>query len=137
MEDGMSQTALREQEQHARYRWMGSLTRARARKLIASSRLLVLSSILEGGANVISEAIVDRTPVLASRIDGSIGLLGPDYPGYFEVGDTDGLARLLIRAETDRTFYRTLRQACASRAALFHPSRERAAWRSLLEEVTQ
>jgi len=133
----MEQTARREQNQNRRYRWMGSLTRRRTRRLIASSRLLVLSSMMEGGANVISEAIVDRTPVLSSRIDGSIGLLGPDYPGYFEVGDTEGLARVLVRAETDRAFYRALKQACASVAPLFHPSRERTAWRHLLKEITR
>jgi glycosyltransferase involved in cell wall biosynthesis len=133
----MAETARREQEHNRRYCWLGSLTRSRARRLIASSRLLVLSSIMEGGANVISEAIVDGTPVLASRIDGSIGLLGADYPGYFEVGDTEGLARLLVRAETDRAFYRALKQACAARAPLFHPSRERTAWRRLLKEITR
>ena len=84
---------------------------------------------------MISEAAVDGTPVLASRIDGSVGLLGPDYPGYFTVGDTEGLAVLLLRSETDSKFYRSLKRACAARAPLFRPSRELAAWRNLLAEV--
>src|SRR6266852_4947272 len=83
--------------QDPRYRWIGEVPRWRARRLLARSRLLVLSSRMEGGANVISEALVDGIPVLASRIPGSVGLLGPRYPGYFLVADSDALARLLHR----------------------------------------
>ena len=51
---------------------------------------------MEGGANVISESLVARVPVIASEIAGSIGLLGRrDYPGYFPVRDTAALAALL------------------------------------------
>ena len=56
-------------------------------------------SLSEGGANVISEAVVAGVPILASRMDGNVGLLGADYPGYFPVGDTRALARLLRRLE--------------------------------------
>ena len=87
---------------------------------------------MEGGANVISEAVVDGTPVIASRIPGSVGLLGDDYAGYFPVGDTESLMELLMRAESDATFYRLLRQQCASRARLFRPEEERQRWRLLL-----
>jgi glycosyltransferase involved in cell wall biosynthesis len=43
----------------------------------------------------ISEAAVAGVPVLASRMDDNVGLLGAGYPGYFPVGDTQALARLL------------------------------------------
>ena len=41
------------------------------------------------------------TPVLASRISGNVGMLGDDYDGYFELGDSDGLAALLRRCRGD------------------------------------
>lgn len=118
-----------------RYCWLGELPRWQARRLLARSRLLVLSSRMEGGANVISEAIVEEVPVLASRIAGSIGLLGDDYPGFFRVGDTGGLARLLHRAETEPSFYSRLHAWCARLAPRFEPDKERAAWRHLLQEL--
>jgi len=74
-------------------------------------------------------------PVLASRIPGSVGLLGAGYPGYFPVRDTARLARLLRRAETDRRFYRELKAWCARLAPRFRPARERAAWKKLLSEL--
>jgi len=89
----------------------------------------------EGGANVVSEAVVAGVPVLASRMDGNVGLLGGDYPGYFPVGNTAALARLLGRLEREPRFVKRLRQALARRAALFRPSREIAAWRRLLAEL--
>jgi putative glycosyltransferase (TIGR04348 family) len=120
-----------------RYRWIGEVPRWRARRILARSRLLVLSSRMEGGANVISEATVDGVPVLASRIPGSVGMLGSDYPGYFPVGDTRSLARLLTLAEADSDFYGKLKKRGARLAPRFHPARERAAWDKLLKELAR
>ncbi len=89
---------------------------------------------MEGGANVVSEAIAASVPVLASRIPGSIGILGADYPGFFPVGDTKELASLLARAEADADFYRSLRTWCKRLASLVDPKRERRAWAKLLRE---
>ncbi len=96
---------------------------------------MVLSSKMEGGANVISEAVVAGVPVIASRIPGSVGLLGADYPGYYPVGDARALARLLRRAEEDAAFLKSLAKACKARAPLFAPRREVTAWRKLLRQV--
>ena len=95
----------------------------------------MVTSRLEGGANVISEAIAAGVPVLSSRIDGSIGLLGPDYPGVFPVGDTDALAALLVRCERDAAFLRALAERCVALRPLVDPARERASWRALLAEL--
>jgi len=133
--DSMAQRARAETERNARYRWLGEVPRGRARQIVARSRLLALSSKLEGGANVVGEAIVAGTPVVSSRIPGSIGLLGEDYAGYFEVGDTAGLAAMLRRAETDRDYYAQLTQQCKQRAELFAPMREQNAWRDLIAEL--
>jgi putative glycosyltransferase (TIGR04348 family) len=118
-----------------RYAWLGERSHAEARRLIADSRVLVLSSRAEGGANVISEAIVAGVPVIASRIPGSVGLLGEGYPGFFPVGDTASLRELLLRAERDRRFLSALEKWCRKRSNLFRPARERAAWRRLLAEL--
>ncbi len=135
MDERMARLARAEGKRSPRYHWLGEIPRWKARRLIRSSRVMVLSSRLEGGANVISEALVDGTPVLASRIPGSVGLLGADYPGYFPVADTAALARLLARAESDPRFYAELKARCNRLAPLFRPAREQAAWKRLLREV--
>ena len=105
--------------------------------MLGRSQLMVLSSKMEGGANVIGEAIVAGTPVLSTRISGSIGLLGSDYPGFYGVGDTGGLAEMMFRAETDMKFYRELQDACETCRPLFDPAREQKSWRALLGELTE
>jgi putative glycosyltransferase (TIGR04348 family) len=131
----MARRARAEERANPRYRWFGELARWRTRRVLARSRLLVLSSRLEGGANVLSEAIAAGVPVLASRIPGSTGILGDDYPGLFEVGDTRGLAALLERAETEARFYRDLARRCRRLAPLVRPERELEAWRAIVREL--
>jgi putative glycosyltransferase (TIGR04348 family) len=110
-----------------RYRWLGSVDHGKAMRLLASSHVLVVSSVMEGGANVICEAARIGVPVLASRVAGNIGMLGRDYPGYFPLGDDRALARLMERARIDRAFYRRLKAAVRRRRRLFAPASERAA----------
>ena len=124
--------ARAEMKRNLRYRWQGDVPAAAVRRLLGRSHAMVISSLSEGGANVVSEAAVAGLPVLASRMDGNVGLLGADYPGYFPVGDTRALARLLRRVEQDPPFVARLGQALACRAPLFTPVREIAAWRRLL-----
>ena len=124
-----------EMRRNARYRWLRAKSPAATRRLIANAQLLVVSSRLEGGANVISEAAVAGTPVLASRIAGNVGWLGRDYRGYFPAGNTAALARLLWRAENDAEFHRLLHRQLRRRAPSFRPPHERAAWRRLLGEI--
>jgi putative glycosyltransferase (TIGR04348 family) len=115
-----------------RLRWLGGLTRAQTRQRIKHAHLLVIASKLEGGANVIVEAITAGTPVIASRISGNIGMLGDDYPGYFPFGDAQACAALMHRAETDERFMKRLTAACSKRAKLFAPEREAAAIRAVV-----
>jgi len=124
-----------EMARNPRYVWRGDRPRAEVRRLLGRARVMVLSSRSEGGANVISEAVAAKVPILASRIDGSVGLLGRDYPGYFPVGDTVALARLLHRAESEPRYLSRLQHAIARRASLFCPAREKAAWRKLIREL--
>jgi len=135
LEPEMAERARAEQRCNSRYHWLGELSPAAARRLLARSRLLVLSSLMEGGANVLSEAILSGVPVLASRIQGNVGLLGAAYPGYFSARNTRRLARLLRRAETNARFYARLKERCARLAPSFHPAREQRAWKKLLGEL--
>lgn len=135
LSDDMAAMAQEEMTTNPRYRWLGERPRWQARRVLARSHLMVLSSIMEGGANVISEALAVPVPILASRISGSIGLLGDDYPGFFPVRDTEGLTRLLEKAETDPGFYDELLTHCRRLAPLVSPARERQAWKQLLEEL--
>ncbi|RQS71242.1 TIGR04348 family glycosyltransferase [Burkholderia sp. Bp8963] len=110
-----------------RYVWLQNLPHADTRRRIAQARAMVISSVMEGGANVIIEAVTSGVPVLASHIPGNVGMLGRDYGGYFPAGDAAQLALLLERASRDAGFLAQLRQQCARRAPLFAPARERAA----------
>ena len=107
----------------------------KALHVLSRSRLLVLSSEIEGGANALSEALAASVPVLASRISSCMGILGADYPGYFPLGDTAALAALLDRAETDPAFLKTLRSWCRRLQPLIAPARERQSWKRLLGEL--
>jgi putative glycosyltransferase (TIGR04348 family) len=129
--------AKAEMKANPRYLWRDDRPRADVRRLLGRARAMVLSSLSEGGANVISEAVAAGVPVLASRIDGSVGLLGRDYPGYFPVRDTAALVRLLHRVETSPQFLRRLHRAIARRARLFRPAREKIAWKKLIGEITR
>jgi putative glycosyltransferase (TIGR04348 family) len=130
-----AEEATKEMATNPRYRWLGERPQAEALTMLASSRLMVLTSRLEGGANAVSEAIACSVPVISTRIAGSIGLLGEEYPGYFSAGDTQALSDLLSRAETDAGFYESLASWCERRTALVNPANERRAWQDLLHEL--
>lgn len=127
--------ARAEMASNPRYRWHGEVPHHRLRRVYGHAHLLVLPSRMEGGANVISEAVVAGLPVIASRIAGSVGLLGADYPGYYPVEDAAALRELLLRAEQDAAFYRGLEDACAARRHLFTPEGELAGWAALLRDL--
>jgi putative glycosyltransferase (TIGR04348 family) len=131
----MGRRARAEERLNPRYRWLGDLPRARTLRVLAGSDVLVLSSRMEGGAGVLSEALALGVPVIASRVPGIVGVLGNSHPGLFPVGDTAALAHLLRRAETDPAFVESLRRAGAARAHLVEPAREMAGWRSLVADL--
>lgn len=137
MTKAMARRARTEMKRNRRYRWLGEQPRWCARRILSRSQLCVVSSRIEGGANVLSEALVASVPVLASRISGNEGVLREDYPGYFSVGDTRGLARLLKRAETDAAFHAYLNTRCRKLARLFDPAREAQAWAALLSGLAK
>lgn len=133
--DDMKTEADAEAATNPRYRWLGELPRWRALRVLARSRMLVLTSQMEGGANAVSEAIACSVPVISSRISGSIGLLGEDYPGYFPVGDTQALTDLLMRVEVDAAFYEALKTWCGQLKSIVDPDGERQRWKGLLQDL--
>lgn len=117
------------------YEWLGGVPHPRARQILADSDLMVIASTMEGGANVIIEAVTSGVPVLASDIEGNRGMLGDDYAGYFPLGDSASLANLIRRVQDDAAYRTQLQAQCQQRAALFAPAREKTAVLELLDNA--
>lgn len=132
MNEAMAREARKLMKRHARYRWLGELPHRGALGWLARSHAMVISSRMEGGAHVVSEAIAAGVPVLASRIPGNIGLLGKGYPGYYPAGNDRALAKLIARAKRDPAFLTSLEKAVKARRPLTWPETERSALRALL-----
>ncbi len=135
-DDDWVRQATQEMQSNPRYHWHGELPHYQIRRIYQRTNLLVLPSRMEGGANVISEALVADVPVVASAIDGSIGLLGEDYPGYYPLEDEQALCQLLQRCETEPMFYRSLVEAGNQRRHLFSEAQELESWGKLMQKVT-
>jgi putative glycosyltransferase (TIGR04348 family) len=115
-----------------RYRWLGAMAHGATRQAIKRAHVLLVPSLMEGGANVVVEALTAGTPVLGTRMSGNVGMLGAGYPGLFPVGDSAALAALLLRCRHDPAFLREINAWCRRRAPLFSPEHER---RTLLRVV--
>lgn len=118
-----------------RLHWLGGIAHAMTRQRIKRAHLLVIASRMEGGANVIVEAITSGVPVMASDISGNIGMLGEHYPGLFPCGDAQACAAMMLRAEVDPRFYARLLRASAQRAKYFEPNREAESIRGAVARV--
>lgn len=137
LDPALGAAALAASQQCPHYRWLGARAHRETRERIARAHVLVHASQLEGGAHVVLEAISSGTPVLASRIDGNVGMLGADYAGYFEWNDVAGLVELLERCRDDPSFLEQLRRQCAARAFLFAPARERSTLLDIVADYLQ
>lgn len=120
-----------------RFQWLGELSGPETKQLMTQSQMMVISSIMEGGANVVSEACRAGLPIIASDISGNRGLLGEDYAGYYPVGDEQALADKLHQAETDPDFLNKLRRQVEQLAPLFSPDRERGSLERALNKAFQ
>lgn len=125
------------------YRWLGGLPHDVVRARIQRAHVLVHTSRIEGGAHVVMEAICSGTPVLASRVAGNVGMLGGAYAGYFEHGNAQELAGLLMRCRDDvvrdppsaRSLMARLRRQGMQRQVRFEPNTEKAALQRLVDEL--
>ena len=131
----MKAGCLAEERRDSRYRWLGSVSHRQAMQQLSRSHVLVVSSTMEGGANVICEAARIGVPVLASKIPGNVGMLGQNYRGYFPLFDHEALSRLIERARTSPEFYSSLKRATMKRASLFAPALERSALKRAIEKL--
>jgi len=120
-----------------RYTWHGEIAHHKIRKVYQRANCLVLPSRMEGGANVISEAIVAGLPIIASDIEGSVGLLGTDYQAYYPVEDEQALSQLLLKMEADQIFYQAIEQSCLNKQSVFTPEKEQQAWQALLLKISK
>jgi len=118
-----------------RYRWLGQLSHSRTLQWLSRSHVMIISSIMEGGAHVVSEAIAIGIPVIASDIPGNRGLLGKSYPAYYPVGDKVALSKLLTKAETNPAFYQKLCQAISKRQKITEPELEKRSIQKLIEQI--
>ena len=125
-----------EMRTNPRYRWQGEVSAGQVRQAFMRANLMVISSLQEGGANVVSEALVSDVPIIASDISGNIGLLGSDFAGYFRVGDEISLAAQIRQAEVDERFLKSLEQQGRALAPMFTPDQELAAWQKVLAAIT-
>jgi len=121
---------------YPQYQFSGALSYPKTRQQIQRSHVLVHTSVMEGGAHVIMEAICSGVPVIASRIPGNIGMLGEDYPGLFPVGDARALADMLIRFRHDAEFVKLLKNHCAPKVPLFSADNERKGLLTILDNIT-
>ena len=133
----MAETAELAQNKLPRWAWAGDVPHKTVLKRLSRARLLVISSVMEGGANVICEALAANVPVLASHIPGNVGMLGEDYPGYFPVGDEHQLARLMSKAESDPDFHAALARHARNRRGLMRPEQEASRLRQVVAEFEQ
>ena len=121
------------------YRWLGGLPHESVLRRIQRAHLLIHTSRMEGGAHVIMEAVASGTPVLASAVDGNIGMLGESYEGYFPWDDAPALAALLLRCREGGSgagaLIGRLAAQCRRRAPLFAPENERAALHRLVDDL--
>jgi putative glycosyltransferase (TIGR04348 family) len=135
LDPALGAAARQTQTDNPRYRWLGALPHMPARRLLRRCRAMAICSRMEGGANVIIEAVTSGVPVLASDISGNRGMLGEDYAGYFAPGDAAALARQIDRVCVDQRFRKKLLRQCAARRRLFAPAMEQAALRDLVDNL--
>lgn len=119
------------------YQWLDELSHSETLQQLSRSHLMVISSLMEGGAHVVTEAIAIGVPVIASDIPGNRGLLGDDYPGYYPVGDAKALALALQKAEFEPSFYRSLEKHIKKRRHYVQPEFELNSIKALLKRLTK
>ena len=127
--------ALSMSKKGTRYRWLGQLSHPKTLQWLSRSHVMIISSIMEGGAHVVSEAIAIGIPVIASDIPGNRGLLGNNYPAYYPVGDQIALSKLLTKVESNAAFYQKLCKAIAGRQKITKPELEQKSIQKLMQSL--
>lgn len=137
MNEDMREQAVTFNSKLKRYQWLDECSHEETLIQLSRCHLMVISSFMEGGAHVVSEAIAIGVPVIASDIPGNRGLLGDDYPGYFPVGNAIDLGRLLLQAETNRVFYESLERHIQARQKYVLPEFEKQSIYNLINTLSE
>ena len=132
LDDESRKTAEVWVQKDSRYRWFGGLPREESLMKCAESSLTINSSIFEGGAHAVLEAMTMGVPVLASRIEGNIGLLGENYPGYFEEGELGNVLQAIIDKRVNLSVWTRLAE---ERMNLFTWESESTSWLELFAKL--
>jgi putative glycosyltransferase (TIGR04348 family) len=135
MSPEMEQTAQAWMAREPRYRWLGELPHGRTMQWLARSHAMVISSRMEGGAHVVSEAIDAGVAVLASKISGNLGMLGRDYGGYYPVEDDRALARRLRQIVEDPSYLHRLAAQTQARRSLITRNAEKLGLKNLMKRA--
>lgn len=124
------------QAQDPRFQWLGGLEYLEALHWIRRSVATINTSLAEGGANSVGESIVLGVPVLASRVEGNVGMLGDDYAGYFSAESKQELADLMLRVIHDSDFLEKLREQVRVRAEKFLRENEKQDWIKTIQKIS-
>jgi selenide,water dikinase len=77
LDPGLAADVRRAAADDARVRWLGPRPHAWTRQAIRRAHALVVTSRMEGGANVVVEALTSGTPVIGTRMSGNVGCSAP------------------------------------------------------------
>jgi glycosyltransferase involved in cell wall biosynthesis len=124
------------QAKDSRFQWLGAVDYAETLRWIQSSVATINTSLIEGGANSVGESIVLGVPVLASKIEGNVGMLGEDYAGYFSAESKQELADLMRRVIHDPDYLEVLREQVKVRSVKFSRENERLDWINLIHKIS-
>jgi len=82
--------------------------------------VFILSSQYEGFGLVLLEAMQAQIPLVVSASKAAIEVLGEDYPGFFAIGDPNGMLKILLQLGKKHTL-EEFEVYCDSRIKLFDP----------------
>ena len=143
LDPALGQAAQHTAQHCPHYQWVGGLSHSQARQAIQRAHVLLHPSQMEGGAHVVMEAITSGTPVLASQVAGNVGMLGPEYQGYFPWNNSTAATALLrqCRRSLDMDLHNPhnllaqLTAQCSQRAPIFAPAQEALALQTLVAQA--
>lgn len=129
---GNAELATKLSSDDSRFEWLGEQTYEQTLTWMRRSMATINTSLSEGGANSVGESIALGRPVLASRIEGNIGMLGAEYDGYFDSDSPAALAELMKRICNDDSYLKHLEQQVLKQSAKYSRVNEAKGWLALL-----